>query len=532
MPTTILARLGVAALGGSLLAAGLVVGGPAPASHAHDDADPTPAAIAADWLSGEDAALGGFGGFGWGASIDVALALKAAGGYADRVDDITTALGDHVLDYITGGAFDPDSTYAGPAAKAAYFAGQVGDDPTAFGGQDLVGRVEGTVQESGRVQDVSGFGDYANVFGQTFAARALTDADSAQAGAVTGFLLDQQCSAGFFRLDFTRVSDGDVNTSDPATDDGCDDATSAPSVDATALAIVVLKPLAATDPAIADALTAASDWLVTDQRANGSFDDGDLIGPNANSTGLAGNALITSGRHEAAEKAAGWLRSLQLSGTRCDGAAKADIGGVAYDGASLREALAGGIADRAKFARATSQAIPALLAAPESATTLTFKAPAFLDGGGKARIKVSGLAPGEAACVGVGRFIQRVLPDAAGKAVAKVKVPDRTGDVPVVVDTSDNSAGIEDLALAAAKLPVGLRDSVAPRGDQRVVVRGLASGEHVVVRQDGDVVARGTATTRGRFTATFPAPRAHGKHVVKARGQFRDRAGQASYQVR
>lgn len=528
-----LRRGGVAVLGGSLLASGLVLGGPTPPSHAHGEADPAPAALAAEWLAGEEAALTGFGGFGWGASIDVALALDAVPGHQADVDALTDALASHIGDYVTGEGFgDTGSTYAGPAAKAAAYAAAVGEDPTAFGGDDLVTRVEGTVQESGRIEDVSLYGDYANVFGQVFAARALTDQGSPDAPAVVDFLLDQQCATGGFRLDFTRTPDGDPNTPDPATDAGCaDDAASVPNVDATALAVVTLEPLAASDATIAAALEDAVAWLVAEQRANGSFDDGDRIGPNANSTGLAGNALVTAEQHEPAERAAAWLRSLQFNGTRCDGAARPEIGAVAYDGAELRAAFDGGIVDRAKAARVASQAIPALLAAPDSDESLSFSARPFLNGGGKARIRVTGLAHGEPGCAGVGRFTDRVVGDADGRVVALVRVPNRTGFVPLTVDTADNSVGAEWVALAATELDVDRRARVARGGEQRVVVTGLWSGERVVVRQDGDVVERGRATTRGRFVAVFRAPRATGRHQLKVVGQFADRVGRASYRV-
>ncbi len=534
MSSSILRRLGVAAVGGSLLASGLVLSGPAPAAHAHEETDPVPAKLAANWLADEDGLLTGFGGFSWGVSVDAGVAFGEVPGHQADVDAITDALADHISDYVTGEAFgDTDSSYAGPTAKAAAYAASVGADPTAFGGDDLVARLEGVVQSSGRVQDASQFGDYANVFGQTFAARALTEQGSERAADAVDFLLAQQCSAGWFRLDFTRPSDGDPNTQDPATNAGCKAAAgSKPSVDATALAVTNLLPLAETDGDIAAALDAATAWLVSEQRANGSFDDGNLIGPNANSTGLAGHALAVVEEHEAAEQAAAWLRHLQFIGVRCDGLAKAEQGAVAYDPAELAAAVSGGVTDRAKLARVASQTILALLAAPESEDALGFRAPAFLDGGGTARIKVTDLALGEPGCVGIGRFTKRVVGDADGTVVARVKVPDRTGFVPVVVDTADNSIGTEDVVLSDTRLELDLRAAIAPRGQQRVEVSGLSSGERVVIRQDGDVVERGHAGTRGRFVATFAGPRARGEHRIKVTGQFADRTGSASYRVR
>lgn len=533
---------GVAVLGGTLLAAGLAVGGPASMAHAHEEADPVPSELAADWLAAEDGLLTGFGGFSWGVSIDAGVALSQVPGNEEAVDDITAALADNLESYIRYSYESFGVTYegqsAGSTAKAAAYAATVGDDPSAFGGLDLVAELEGLATPSGRIQDVATVdgatdvnGDYANVIGQSFAARALTDAGSSEAGAVVDFLLAQQCAAGWFRQDFTRPENNDVTwDSPPATDGGCTVADE-PNVDATALAVVQLQPLAAGDPDVATAVAEAAAWLVAQQAANGSLRLGD-IPPNANSTGVAGAAFQLAGEHEAAEKAAGWLRALQIGGVRCDGEAKPEQGAVAYTPAELRAAITDGITDRAKLQRVATQVIPALLVAPESEENLSFDGPLFFNGGGKARIEVSGLALGEPGCVGIGRFTKRVVGDADGRVVTRVRVPNRTGIVPLVVDTADNSVGAEWVALAATDLGIDRRAVVAPRGEQRVVVTGLWSGERVVVRQDGDVVARGTATTRGRFVVELTAPRAKGRHSLAVVGQFRDRNGRASYRVR
>lgn len=542
MSTSTLRRFGAAALGGSLLASGLVLAGPAPTSYAHEETDPVPAALAAEWLADEDGLLTGFGGFSWGVTIDAGVALAQVPGHQADVDAISQAVADNLTSYV---AYDYEwdgvhyqGQVAGSTAKSAAFAATVGEDPSAFGGVDLVAELEQLVTPSGRIKDLATVdgevdenGDYANVIGQSFAARALTDAGSDKAADVVSFLLDQQCAAGWFRQDFTRPENNDnAWDSPPATDGGCVAADDTPNVDATALAVLQLHPLAAGNPEVAAAVDAAVAWLVGQQAGDGSLRLGD-IPPNTNSTGLAGAVFHLAGEHEAAEGAAGWLRSLQLGGLRCDGEAQVEQGAVAYDRADFRSAVAGGIADRTKVARSVSQAIPALLAAPESATSLAFRYPSFLDGGGTARVRVSGLALGEPACVGIGRFTRRVVGDADGAVVAPVRVPNRTGFVGVVADTADNAVGSEGLALAAKELPVDRRAVVAPRGTQRVVVGGLASGERVVVRQDGDVVARGTATSRGRFVATFTAPRARGRHAIEVVGQFPDRTDRVTYRV-
>lgn len=529
-------RIGSAAVGTALMVSGLSVGGPAPLAHGHDQTDPVPAELAAAWLAGEDGTRTGFGGFSWGASIDAALALDAVPGHRDDVEAITAALADHITDYVTGEGFgDAGSTYAGATAKAAVFTARVGEDPTSFGGEDLVDRLEGTVQSSGRIEDISTYGDYANVIGQSFAARALAEAGSGDADVVLDFLLAQQCGPGWFRQDFTRLAPPNDWTPGAATDGGCVTSSDTPNVDATALAILQLHPLAAVDPDVAVAVDEGIDWLVGQQGADGALRLGS-IPPNANSTGVAGAAFVLTGEHEAAEKAAAWLRGLQFSGTRCDGAAQPEIGAVAYTPADFRTAQSEGVTDRAKVARAVSQSIHALQAAPRSKTDVSLQYPSFLNGGGRARVKVFNLAPGEPGCVGIGRFTKRVV-GTVGAAerdfvAARVQVPNRTGFVPVVADTADNSVGSEGVALAAAKLRVALKAAVSPRRTQRVVVRGLFAGERVVVRHAGKRLARGVASNKGRFVVTFDAPRAAKRYRVTAVGQFADRAGRAGYRVR
>ena len=111
-----------------------------------------------------------------------------------------------------------------------------------------------------------------------------------------------------------------------------------------------------------------------------------------------------------------------------------------------------------------------------------------------------------------------------------MKVPNRTGFVPVEVTTGDQAVGTEGVALAAKKLPVDLKARVGRGGTQRVVVDGLFLGEKVVVKYDGKVVARGKAKKTG-FVATFPVGRRTGAHKVKVVGQFADRTATKSFQV-
>ena len=214
-----------------------------------------------------------------------------------------------------------------------------------------VAELEELAGDSGRIADSFPAGnkqdaDYSNVIGQVFAARALGAADSPEADAVTGFLLDQQCQDGWFRLTFA--------TDPTAGKQACDDDPLAqPDPDTTALAVVHLSALDSDDAQVQDALDAAVAWLVEQQADDGSLQGSQPPTANTNTTGLAGWAFAESGETEAAAKAAAWIDELQ----REDGA-------VAFDEAGFGQASSGTIPakTRHQWLLATAQAAPALLA--------------------------------------------------------------------------------------------------------------------------------------------------------------------------
>ena len=314
------------------------------------------ATAAADWLAGE--LEGGllsyrseYGPFtDHGMSIDAALALSRVGGHDDAVGSIADAVAGALGSYTEFPSGKGTHVSAGATAKALVLAEAAERDPSDFGGQDLVGTLEGLVTESGRIadsfpEDNRQDADYANVIGQVYAARGLAATGSPEAGAVVGFLLDQQCEAGWFRLSFTA---------DPAAPgQACDDDPKAqPDPDTTALAVVQLSGLAEDDADVASAVDDAVAWLVGQQA-----DDGSLVGSqpataNANTTGLAGWAFGEAGETDAAASAASWVAGVQ-----------ADSGAIAFDQASLDKAAAGRIppTSRSQWLLATAQAVPALL---------------------------------------------------------------------------------------------------------------------------------------------------------------------------
>lgn len=286
-----------------------------------------------------------------GLTIDTGLALKEIGGQAAAVRSIRAAVYKQVDEYTAEGT----DVYAGATAKSVVWAKAAGANPRTYGGTDLVKRLEGTVTASGRIADQSQWGDYANVIGQAFAARALTESGSAKRVPAISFLLTQQCSEGYFRVNFS----GDAS---------CDagDATTSPAdTDATALAVLQLDALPVKSARVKTAIAKGSTWLARTQRSNGSHGGGVLTGAaNANSTGLAAWALGSTGRCARARLAATWTLRLQahgnLSGTKLIG----HRGAIAYNGAAYQAGKANGLTTqtRDQWRRTTAQAAPGLRA--------------------------------------------------------------------------------------------------------------------------------------------------------------------------
>lgn len=289
-----------------------------------------------------------------GSSVDLALGLTALGHAPEQAAAVTDALADDLAAYVG----KDGETYAGPSAKALALVVDQDRDPRDFGGEDLQARVEDTVTTkgpaAGRIRDESQFGDYANTIGQAYAAAALSLTGSDAADSATDFLLAQQCEDGFFRLYFSKAKAKDQSC------DGADvDAEQAPDV--TAMVAVQLAPLADEDPEVAAALDSAGAWLTSQQADDGSFSDPENA-TNTNTVGLAGWALRVLGEDEAADRAAAWLRELQVTDDE-DGELADEAGALAYDETALEDGRTHGIADpldRSQWVLAGVQAFPGL----------------------------------------------------------------------------------------------------------------------------------------------------------------------------
>lgn len=264
-----------------------------PAQAAQTTTEPAPAA--AGWLADQlvDGQFLQFAGTEFpdpGLTIDATLAFAAAGVAGADADAAMAWLAqpEVVASYVGNGELE---IYAGAHAKLAFGAQVQGLDPTSFGGVDLIERLLGLQDGTGRFLDTSEFGEFSNAFSQSFAILALAGAPE---GTVTGpldlavaFQLAAQCPDGGFPEQF-----GTANCQS--------------DVDSTAMVVQALLAVGE-DPA------AGLDWLAGQQQADGGY------GANANSTGLAAQALRAGGRGGAADRAVAFLTELQVG---CDGPAE------------------------------------------------------------------------------------------------------------------------------------------------------------------------------------------------------------------
>ena len=376
----------------------------------------------------------------YGLTIDTALALRDMRRRPAAVRAARTAVAAGIGNYIgTGG-----EQYANPTAKALVFAQRTGASTRHFGGVDLVARLVALTGADGRIADKSAFGDYANVLGQAYAARGLTATHAARARKATRFLLQQQCTAGFFRLYFAPA--GSPQTCDAGRATGL----SSPDTDATAIAVQMLLPQRSR-PAVRRALHRAERWLLRHQRHDGSFVGGTTTDtPNSNSTGLAGKALAILGDTGAAERSAVWVRRLQVhEAGSCTTTLNNQRGAIAYDPTAYQAAEGAGIAaaDIDQWRRASSQAMPVLGWAPRAEGELTLVHAAIVQGT-TASVVVRGVAPGDTVCVTGGAA--PVARTANRHGVARVPVAVASGFRAAAFRVVD-SAGRSDAHLVRAR---------------------------------------------------------------------------------
>jgi hypothetical protein len=237
-----------------------------------------------------------------GLTIDAIFAFAATGTANDYAARATTWLEKpSVLSgYIGNGTTE---SYAGATAKVALAAEVRGIKPASFGKVDLLSRLAALLTKSGRYSDHSSFGDFSNAFSQSLAILAVSRATGKVPAKAVSFLIGSECQDGGFPLYFAQKT----CVSDP---------------DATGMDVQAL--LAAGRPVAAQR---GLRWLAKAQRADGGFAASASAAPNANSTGLAGEALAAGKWRHRAGLAASFLLGLQVG---CSGKAS-ERGAIAYD---------------------------------------------------------------------------------------------------------------------------------------------------------------------------------------------------------
>lgn len=551
MLTRSLARRAAAAVtGGALVATGLLAAGPAPQAHAATES--TTADAAATWLTGRlnDQHLLSYQNFGTvsvdvGLSVDLLLGLVATGDDA-TADQIAAAVAVKTGEPTGYGrpysysdtfncatfAVEPEAhTYAGDSsnaiAKALAGLTATGLDDTNPAVADLTTRlgqvtIDGGV-DAGRITDSPTRDgapipacDYANVFGQAFAVRALDAVGSDEEDAALGYLLSQQNADGSWNEGLRPVGGAQ-----PAAN---------PSTDGTATALVQLQQIDPPAGLAADtqaAIDKGIEWLELTQAADGSFGGTGQFGSNANETGLAGWALGLAGEDDAAASAAGWLAAHQvvrLAG--CTTSLDAESGAVAYTDASLAEARTDGItpAVAGEWIRASAQALPALAYLPAGAPALTGPV-GYVKAGTAVSVKVAGLPKGAQSCVSGAGPARRLT----GSGAVTLSLPAGTRNHTVTLRTLDGTTTTTVKALGAAKLKVKVPARVKAKKKVTVVVTGLAPRERATVTVGAKKVT-GTASASGKLTVKVKTTK-RGKTKVKAVGQFADRKGKATVRV-
>lgn len=493
------------------MATGVALGASLLATAAPATAAPSPSSTSAgSWLTTQLA--GGVvvtgGETNYSLSLDVALG-ELEGGNPAVATQIRDALAPTMAPYL-----DSDAGQNGyRTAQALRVVQATGGNPASYGGVNLVSRLEGVVEPSGKVTT-----SYYVGYNQAIAVEALTTATSPKAASAAGYLLQQQCPGGYFI---------------PLQDTACTDS-SAPDTDATAQAVIGLQGRLA-EPAVKAAVDKALAWLKARQAADGSFIGSEFVpAANANSTALAVEALGASCDVTAANRGADFLRTLQVpAGTT--GALANAVGAVAYDKATLDAARTNGIPadDQFNFRFPTAQAALGLPWDAKATSELKIRGPkgGYVKAGDKVTYKVKGAANGERVCVTTPAGVQALT--STGNALeVVVKTTRKTTDgYTVSATTGPGTATRTATPLAGKALKVRSAKRVE-RGDRlKVTLRKLAPKERVVLRVDGKVVTKGKANAKGVFVSRIKARFTLGKHTLRAQGAYGNRKAVSRFTV-
>jgi len=258
----------------------------------------SPTAAASAYLAGKLVTgdhLSNSYGVDYGLTADLGIALAASNDQDPALAKVVGYLAAHVPDYADpAGTGQYPGPYSGAVGKLALVAEITGQDPHAFGGFDLLTTLTDHVCTAA---DSAGSCTAAGDFYQSFSAisQALGVLALARGGvtppAATVTRLEQlQCPDGGFSS--VLLGPTDTCTSD---------------VDATGYAVQALSLVSGTGTAVGN----GRNFLLAAQQPDGGFSG--AAGENANSTGLASQALLVTGSGSQPEvtAAAGFLLGLQ-----------------------------------------------------------------------------------------------------------------------------------------------------------------------------------------------------------------------------
>lgn len=368
MRAAVRALVGVTGAGVLTAAIATAIALPSPAAEANPHA--AAGTEAAKWLAGElvNNRLPGFMGTEWGLTIDALFALSATGqSQAPAVADAINADGAGFYTFKVesppGSGKFVDAWIGGATAKTLTAAVTAGRDTKTFTGRDIRQATLDLVAKDGDVKgqlrSKNTGNDGTNTFDQSLAVIGLARSGGVPPEAAD-FLVKQQCPAGGFRLD-RSFANGPVNCVDDKTIDP----------DSTAMAVQAL--LEADKNGIPGAKAAADKgaaYLAQTQRADGSFGgSGPTVGSNTNSTGLIGQALAVAGNSAAANRAADWVMTHQVTAQNA-GKATGELGALAYNKEAFDDAAANAVdgkipeMQRDQWRRAGAQALLALAKLP------------------------------------------------------------------------------------------------------------------------------------------------------------------------
>jgi hypothetical protein len=227
----------------------------------------------------------------YGLTLDGVIAMDAAGVGDYRSGQVTAYVADHLSEYAGDGIGE---SYAGATAKALLVSLSQNVTPKGtLGGADLVTRLKALENPTtGRFSDRSTYGDFSNNIGQSLALVALHKDGQRLSYNSIAFLRQQQCTSGGFRLNpGTSACVGDPDTTSFAVQ-----------------GLLAAPQTTVTQRRIASAIS----FLKSKMASNGGVRGGTTTeAPNANSTGLAVLAFVTTGHSTLAAKGRTFLSSLR-----------------------------------------------------------------------------------------------------------------------------------------------------------------------------------------------------------------------------